>query len=506
MAADSETVDDELDAKNSVLMKVEKLLDNMLYIIAIIYIVTCPHTKVEESFNLQAIHDLLQHRGAIDQYDHHTFPGVVPRTFLGPLLVSLFAFPFTSTATLLGGSKFLLQYIVRSVLACMVVGAFSVYKTAVSKRFGCQVSMWLTLLTLSQFHFMFYSSRPLPNTMALIPVLLSLAFWLNNNPTMFIFTAASSILIFRGELAMFLGAVLIMEILVGKITILRVLMVGTVSLLVWIPLTVCVDSFFWGRLLWPEAEVMYFNIVLNKSSDWGVQPFFWYFYSVLPRALGSSVLLLPLAPVLDKRTIILLFPCIVFISLYSFLPHKELRFIIYTFPVLNTAAAITAARFWLNRSKSFFSGLISLALLGHLLINLLASSTLLYVSSLNYPGGQAIRLLHQLEVDRMNSPLSIHLDVFTCQTGVSRFTQECSGWEYDKTEDLTVHELEKFSHLLVAGQDRDTLILKSFLESHELIGQVDSFSGVKFNYTKFPPITVETKPAVFILKKVNDES
>ena len=170
--------------------------------------------------------------------------------------------------------------------------------------------------------------------------------------------------------------------------------------------------------------------------------------------------------------------------------------------MLNTAAAITAARFWLNRSKSFFSGLISLALLGHLLINLLASSTLLYVSSLNYPGGQAIRLLHQLEVDRMNSPLSIHLDVFTCQTGVSRFTHEYSGWEYDKTEDLTVHELEKFSHLLVAGQDRDTLHLKPFLESHELIGQVDSFSGVKFNYTKFPPITVETKPAVYILKKV----
>merc|ERR1712013_837596 len=60
------------------------------------------------------------------------------------------------------------------------------------------------------------------------------------------------------------------------------------------------------------------------------------------------------------------------------LDNKELRFIIYTFPVLNTAAAITAARFWQNRSKSFFSGLISLALLGHLFINLLASSTLLY--------------------------------------------------------------------------------------------------------------------------------
>ena len=157
-----------------------------------------------------------------------------------------------------------------------------------------QVSTWLSLLTLSQFHFIFYSSRPLPNTMALVPVLLSLAFWLNSNPTMFIFTAASSILIFRGELAMFLGAILLMEILVGKITILRVVVVGLVSLIVWIPFTVAVDSFFWGRLLWPEAEVMYYNVVLNKSSDWGVQPLLWYFYSVLPRTLGSSILLLPL--------------------------------------------------------------------------------------------------------------------------------------------------------------------------------------------------------------------
>merc|ERR1719474_373972 len=140
---------------------------------------------------------------------------------------------------------------------------------------------------------------------------------------------------------------------------------------------------------------MYFNVVLNMSSDWGGQPFLWYFYSVLPRALGSSVLLLPLAPVLDKRTIILLFPCIVFISLYSLLPHKELRFIIYTFPVLNTAAAATAARFWINRTKSIFSSLISLAVIGHLLLNLTASFALLYISSQNYPGGQAIRLLHQ---------------------------------------------------------------------------------------------------------------
>jgi alpha-1,6-mannosyltransferase len=80
---------------------------------------------------------------------------------------------------------------------------------------------WFMAITVTQSHFMFYLSRPLPNIFALPLVLLALNSWLKNESKQFILFSGAAVIIFRAELALFLGLLLLYDLMYKRITIKR---------------------------------------------------------------------------------------------------------------------------------------------------------------------------------------------------------------------------------------------------------------------------------------------
>lgn len=56
---------------------------------------------------------------------------------------------------------------VRLTLAVSVIAAWCRLRNTLQKQFGNTYAWWYTLITVTQYHFMFYMSRPLPNIMVL---------------------------------------------------------------------------------------------------------------------------------------------------------------------------------------------------------------------------------------------------------------------------------------------------------------------------------------------------
>lgn len=240
-------------------------------------------------------------------------------------------------------------------------------------------------------------------------------------------------------------------------------------------MSIAVDSYFWNRLCYPELEVFYFNVVLNKSAAWGVSPFHWYFSNALPRALGGNLLLamMALGGHARKMVGIMVAPAIIFVCMYSGLRHKELRFVFYALPVLNAAAAIAVEEalrgvrggmeprkeglIGRRRVKGFVVGLFVTATLGLSVSQTIVSTV---ASSWNYPGAHALRAMHEKErtvyrgtgmCERVGR---VHIDAECAMNGVSQFVQvekgedECPRWVYSKREDVRDGEWGEFTHLV----------------------------------------------------------
>jgi len=478
-------------------------LELLLYTASFLHIYISPYTKVEESFNLQACHDIIYHRTDLDQYDHHIFPGVVPRTFIAPLVISLLG---SCVSIILQLSKFSTLHVVRGLIATRIVKGLILFINSVGRPYSRYplVKKWLFLTTLSQFHLLFYASRPLPNIFALALVLPAFAAYVQQKTKRFVLLSAGAILIFRAELAVLLGLMLLFHLLEDDTyaRIKKTLMYGVLALLVFIPMTVLIDSVFWRRWLWPELEVLYFNTVLNKSHQWGVMPFTWYFHSALPRSLMTSLPFLLLYPFVAPTSQVFKYflPPLVFIFLYSFLPHKELRFIIYTIPMLNYCISAVYSTIWSKRKESILWRLFSYCTVLSLVANVCLTCIMTYVSSINYPGGEALTKLHAI-VDSSQT-VKVHMDVASCQTGISRFIESNPAWIYDKSENITPQQLTTdFTHLLILKDDFNAENMKQVKDNFEIIGLAKGLDTIKETFPFRYPRFSEANSTIFIVEK-----
>ncbi|PSS24861.1 Dol-P-Man:Man(7)GlcNAc(2)-PP-Dol alpha-1,6-mannosyltransferase [Actinidia chinensis var. chinensis] len=471
--------------------------DLLLGSIASFYVFMVPYTKVEESFNVQAMHDLLYHQHHLENYDHLEFPGVVPRTFIGAILVSILASPVISMMSLLCFPKIYSLFAVRLVLGCLILWTFRYFRIQIRAKFGCQVEAFFVILTAIQFHVLFYCTRPLPNILAQGLVNLAYGNLLKGNFYAALNCLIFATLIFRCDMLLLLCPLGLELLLTRSISLWKALKYCIGTALLCIGLTVLVDTIMWRKLLWPEFEVLWFNSVLNRSSEWGTHPFHWYFTSALPRTLLAAYPLFLLGVLLDRRILFYILPVFSFVLLYSKLPHKELRFIISSVPMFNLSAAIAASRIYNNRKKSFWKFL-HIVFLGLLMISLGCTIITFMASYENYPSGYALKALHKMGgLTNNTNERWVHIDPFSAMNGISRFCEYDFPWRYSKEEGIAIEEfiMRNFTYLLNEHSN---------IRGFECLFATRGFSKVQ-SQTGFLPISLVKEPKVFILGNIRNK-
>ncbi|KAF2013169.1 glycosyltransferase family 22 protein [Aaosphaeria arxii CBS 175.79] len=485
----------------------------------LIHVFVAPYTKVEESFNIQAIHDILIHgipnenaeQFFTANYDHISFPGSVPRTFAGALILSGLSRPWIWLVR----SPQQLQLLVRSVLGLLNAAALVYFGQGVQRAFGRSAAVWYALFQSSQFHIIYYASRTLPNMFAFVFSTIALKGILDAHSNQFkpgsaarsyrlsLYLLTFAGVVFRSELAILVGTLTIYLLATRPISIPKVIIpAGLGGLVMGLLCTIPIDSYFWQSFpLWPEWIAFYYNTIEGHSADWGTSPWHFYLINALPRLLLNPLtylLCVPVAlvnPVSRQRSLDLLIPLLSFVGLYSFLPHKEWRFVIYVIPGLTAVAAAGAAWISTRSAKSGAYKLLTVGLIGSIVLSFAASTALLGISSLNYPGGEALTTLHHQLPHPEGRPLRVYLDNLACQTGVTRFLEVHNGpqtvmdvleaqdfanhksWGYSKTEDpevlLDPRFWDNFDYVLAERPEK-------VIGSWEVVHTVYGFSGISF--------------------------
>ncbi|KAF2723264.1 glycosyltransferase family 22 protein [Polychaeton citri CBS 116435] len=479
---------------------IDYTIDLMIPAVILLHLFCSPYTKVEESFNIQATHDIIEYgiplrnpsEAISANFDHVSFPGSVPRTFVGALALATVCKVLNAFCNLVD-TGFRHQVFIRGVLGLANAGALLGVRRAIDTAFGKTAGRYFVFLQASTFHVMYYASRTLPNMFAMVLTSLALRNLILVNSmttksvksakrrrfTLYLLTAAG--VIFRSEIAILLGFEALVLLKQRASLFNEIIPAGILGAAIGLATTVSVDSFFWQRFpLWPELVGFYYNTILGKSAEWGTSPFHFYFVNALPRLLLNPVTYLvciPMAMSVTNYNVTsqnILLPHLGFIAVYSLLPHKEWRFIVYSVPAFLAIASAGASWIWTRRTKKVLYSVLTLALIASIAASFAASLGLLYISSLNYPGGEALQRLHELRIGHEKA--SVHMDDLACQTGITRFLQTQPLWTYDKTENQTqLHEPMFWQQFDFALAEHPETVIGSW----RVIDTIQAFAGLK---------------------------
>ena len=449
------------------------LLQPTLSFCVLLSVLYCPYTKVEESFYMQATHDFLYVKD-LSLWDHHSHPGVVPRSFMGPALISGMAapcvrlyellYPFYAQAIKSSHNfelpvKLHAQYVVRAALGLLVVYCTSRVGRALDDTHPTLApypSLCFTLLQMASFHFVFYASRLLANTFALAGSSLAYAEMLRGNISKGLFIYGLTACVFRCDVVILAVIYSVYNFARGSLSIAHIANTAVKSCAVCLLLCVPLDTYLWKTPfpMWAEFYVFLFNTYANQSGLWGVSPWYWYFTSVIPRLMSGAILLLPFS-LFSTPTLRFHIRCAVaFVFLYSLLPHKELRFMFPVLPMLWSSLSIYLSQAFCSKisgriffqAKSLlvlclFSGSIGANVCAHIL------------SRYNYPGGVAMSQLYDfagtqkasrtqsidtnfdsgVAEESRNSTFYVDIDTLPAMTGCTRFLKMHNNqWSYRK--------------------------------------------------------------------------
>ncbi|ORY88336.1 Alg9-like mannosyltransferase family-domain-containing protein [Leucosporidium creatinivorum] len=505
-----------------------KLSEGLIVAAPLLLVVLAPFTKVEESFSLHAVRDILAlgfDPARLPSYDHIEFPGAVPRSFIGPILLAGATYPLLALGKMaeLWEEGLAVQMLVRAVLSLFSSLSLIFLSRRVRAAFGSNVARYTLLITATQFHVTFWMSRTLPNMFAFPLVQLAFGFLIapsprhakNSSPPDILL--AYSLLTFaaivmRLELAALIVPLALDSLIRKTISLHALIAVGVVVGGASQALTVGVDSHFWGRTLWPEGASILYNVVEGHASDWGVMPWHYYFTRSLPKILHVSLPFALLSMFIDRRARRIGYPSLAFIALLSILKHKEWRFFVYVVPALNVCAAAGVQSVQVLFSKRLRRIAIRLVIFANLALGALA----LYPSIHNYPGGQASQYLYfQLQAVGKPTPF-IHVDSHSAMTGFSRFLhpfEATPSWymsplplnaagkpprlaTYSKSEDPDL-DLLQFQYIVTSKQDGedfmpfDWKVLQGFQE----------FVRYRLEWDGGWPIKAEFRESVRLLRR-----